>query len=225
MNIFESYLEEFSQSIDLTDFLLNMVIAAILCAVLRWFYVRFGYAISNRKRFANTFLPLGLTTLLIITIVKSSIALSLGLVGALSIVRFRAAIKDPEELTYLFLSIAIGLAAGAGQVIVALIAFVFILAILFAMHRMGGFQAFRKEEHMYLNIRTQLDDLGKISDTLLGVFPFVELKRMDTQGEGLSLSFRVQSSSVADVEAGRKALVALDPAVSISMVDQPELVI
>ena len=78
---------------------------------------------------------------------------------------------------------------------------------------------------MYLNIRTQLDDLGKISDTLLGVFPFVELKRMDTQGEGLSLSFRVQSSSVADVEAGRKALVALDPAVSISMVDQPELVI
>ncbi|MEM6348725.1 MAG: DUF4956 domain-containing protein [Bacteroidota bacterium] len=225
MNIFESYLEEFSQSIDLTDFLLNMVIAAILCAVLRWFYVRFGYAISNRKRFANTFLPLGLTTLLIITIVKSSIALSLGLVGALSIVRFRAAIKDPEELTYLFLSIAIGLAAGAGQVIVALIAFVFILAILFAMHRMGGFQAFRKEEHMYLNIHTQLDDLAKISDTLLGVFPFVELKRMDTQGEGLSLSFRVQSSSVADVDAGRKALVALDPAVSISMVDQPELVI
>ncbi|MEL7534423.1 MAG: DUF4956 domain-containing protein, partial [Bacteroidota bacterium] len=172
-----------------------------------------------------TFLPLGLTTLLIITIVKSSIALSLGLVGALSIVRFRAAIKDPEELTYLFLSIAIGLAAGAGQVIVALIAFVFILGILFVMHRMGGFQAFRKEEYMFLNIRTQLDDLAKISDTLLGVFPFVELKRMDTKGEGLTLSFRVQSASVAEIDAGRKALLALDPSLSISMVDQPELVI
>ena len=48
-------------------------------------------------------------------IVKNSIALSLGLVGALSIVRFRAAIKEPEELTYLFLVIATGLGTGSGQ--------------------------------------------------------------------------------------------------------------
>ena len=53
-----------------------------------------------------------MTTMLIITVVKSSLALSLGLVGALSIVRFRAAIKEPEELAYLFLTIAIGLALG-----------------------------------------------------------------------------------------------------------------
>jgi hypothetical protein len=56
-----------------------------------------------------------MTTMLIITIVKASLALSLGLVGALSIVRFRAAIKEPEELAYLFLAIAIGLDFGAGQ--------------------------------------------------------------------------------------------------------------
>ena len=53
--------------------------------------------------------------MIIITIVKSSIALSLGLVGALSIVRFRAAIKEPEELTFLFICIAIGVGLGAGQ--------------------------------------------------------------------------------------------------------------
>ena len=47
--------------------------------------------------------------MLIITVVKTSLALSLGLVGALSIVRFRSAIKDPEELLYLFFSIAIGI--------------------------------------------------------------------------------------------------------------------
>ena len=52
--------------------------------------------------------------------VKSSLALSLGLVGALSIVRFRAAIKDPEELVYLFLCIAIGLALGAEQPLLAI---------------------------------------------------------------------------------------------------------
>jgi uncharacterized membrane protein YhiD involved in acid resistance len=56
---------------------------------------------------------LTLVTVAIIFVVKSSLALSLGLVGALSIVRFRAAIKTPEELVYLFLCIGIGIALGA----------------------------------------------------------------------------------------------------------------
>ena len=51
--------------------------------------------------------------MLIIFVVKSSLALSLGLVGALSIVRFRSAIKEPEELTFLFLNIALGIGFGA----------------------------------------------------------------------------------------------------------------
>ena len=60
-------------------------------------------------------------------IVKSSLALSLGLVGALSIVRFRAAIKEPEELVYLFLIIAIGLGCGANQLIITCIGIIFAL--------------------------------------------------------------------------------------------------
>ena len=63
---------------------------------------------------------LAVTTMFIITVVKSSLALSLGLVGALSIVRFRAAIKEPEELTYLFFAISIGLGLGADQRVVTL---------------------------------------------------------------------------------------------------------
>ena len=67
-----------------------------------------------------------MTTMLVISIVKSSLALSLGLVGALSIVRFRAAIKEPEELVYLFLAISIGLGFGANQGVVTTLAFVII---------------------------------------------------------------------------------------------------
>ena len=69
-----------------------------------------------------------LTTTLIITVVKSSLALSLGLVGALSIVRFRAAIKEPEEIAYLFLCIAIGLGLGAKYTLVTVVGFVVITA-------------------------------------------------------------------------------------------------
>jgi len=90
---FEQYLEQFTNTINLTDFFIGFLLTALLATLIRWFYIRYGEAVSNRTRVANNFLPLALVTMLIITIVKSSLALSLGLVGALSIVRFRAAIK------------------------------------------------------------------------------------------------------------------------------------
>tara|TARA_B100000767_G_scaffold220309_1_gene208560 strand:+ start:651 stop:1253 length:603 start_codon:yes stop_codon:yes gene_type:complete len=87
-----------------------------LSYVVQLTYNKTSRTLSNEKNFSKNFILLGLTTAIVITIVKSSLALSLGLVGALSIVRFRAAIKEPEELVYLFLIIAIGLGCGAGQV-------------------------------------------------------------------------------------------------------------
>ena len=68
-----------------------------------------------------------MATMLIITIVKSSLSLSLGLVGALSIVRFRTAIKEPEELCYAFLAIAIGIGYGANQVVITSLGIIIIL--------------------------------------------------------------------------------------------------
>lgn len=83
--------------------------------VLRSLYIRYGRSMNNREYFGNVFVLLGLTTCSVIVIVKYSLALSLGLVGALSIVRFRAAIKEPEELVFLFLVIALGISFGANQ--------------------------------------------------------------------------------------------------------------
>jgi len=141
----EKYIEEFNQNIPLDEFLLNIIVVAILVSLLGIFYQRFGNSLSNRKKFSDNFLPLGLATLLVIMIVKSSIALSLGLVGALSIVRFRAAIKDPEELTYLFFVIGIGLAGGANQPILAIVAFLVILFILFVRKILSKKLAFKNE--------------------------------------------------------------------------------
>jgi len=75
----------------------------VLSLILQWHYRRFSSALSSKENFSKIFPLILLTTLLIITIVKSSLALSLGLVGALSIVRFRTPIKEPEELAYLFI--------------------------------------------------------------------------------------------------------------------------
>ena len=91
----------------------NMLIGGALALYIGELYKRLGTSISNRDNFSGVFPMLTMVTVVIIFVVKSSLALSLGLVGALSIVRFRAAIKTSEELVYLFLCIGVGLALGA----------------------------------------------------------------------------------------------------------------
>lgn len=107
--------------INLITFVESLILAAFLSFIIQITYLKFSTSLSNKFDFSKNFVILGLATALVITIVKSSLALSLGLVGALSIVRFRAAIKEPEELVYLFLVIASGLGCGAGQLKITLI--------------------------------------------------------------------------------------------------------
>ena len=126
-----------TQTVDipLLGVFINLILAAILATLTAETYVRYGEVLGNRRAFARNFVPIALTTVMIITVVKSSLALSLGLVGALSIVRFRTAIKDPEELSYLFLTIAIGLGLGADQRPLTLMATFVILTMLWLKHR------------------------------------------------------------------------------------------
>lgn len=104
-------------NISTIDVLWSISLSAVSSFIIKLMYINFGRSLNNRIMFSNIFLLLGVVTCVVIIIVKYSLALSLGLVGALSIVRFRAAIKEPEELVYLFLIIAIGLAYGANQFI------------------------------------------------------------------------------------------------------------
>jgi hypothetical protein len=118
-------------NINIDSFIVNVIISIILSLLVQRFYIKFSTTLSNREEFSKNFIILGATTTIIITIVKSSLALSLGLVGALSIVRFRAAIKEPEELVYLFLIISIGLGCGSGQVAIVSTGVLVILIIIF----------------------------------------------------------------------------------------------
>lgn len=220
---FEQYLRDVTQSfqeINYTRFVVNLVLTALLAGSLAWFYIRFGNAISNRKRFARNFLPLALTTMLIITIVKSSIALSLGLVGALSIVRFRSAIKDPEELTFLFFTIGIGLAAGADQMPIGVVAFVLILGVLFIQALLTRKGILESRDNMHVNIRTTHKDLKGITEALSKVFPFVELKRVDETPTGMAITFVVETNSVDQIETAKSALISLDSNIIISFIEQ-----
>ena len=119
-------------NISITATILALVMSVFSALVIRFLYLNYGRSLNNREYFGNIFMLLSLATCSVIIIVKYSLALSLGLVGALSIVRFRAAIKEPEELVYLFLVIALGLAFGANQIAIGLVVLLFSSIIIIA---------------------------------------------------------------------------------------------
>ena len=82
---------------------------------IRYMYKKFSTSYSSRDDYGNTILIVIISVSALIAVVKSSLALSLGLVGALSVVRFRTAVKEPVNLGFLLFTICIGIAIGASQ--------------------------------------------------------------------------------------------------------------
>jgi hypothetical protein len=101
--------------INIIDASISLFFAGLFGFLISFSYKYSSQSISGGRQIMSSIMPLSLSICVIITIVKSSLALSLGLVGALSIVRFRTPIKDPEDLIYLFLAIVCGLGFGANQ--------------------------------------------------------------------------------------------------------------
>ncbi len=103
------------------------IVACMVVTIFISSYIFILYRVINRKSFYNKSFNISLPAMAIITAaiiltIQSSIIISLGMVGALSIVRFRTAIKDPMDLVFLFWSISIGIICGAGFAVIALIA-------------------------------------------------------------------------------------------------------
>ena len=107
--------------------LINYILLIICAFILKIIYENRSSSLSGKFHIGIVIPILSQIIFLIILIVKSSLALSLGLIGALSIVRFRTPVKEPEELIYLFFSIAIGIGFGAGQTLVTLLVFILII--------------------------------------------------------------------------------------------------
>ena len=216
---FENFLTTQSIHVPVFDFVLNLILAIMLAYILEKIYIKFGNALSNRTMFASNFLVLAATTMLIISIVKSSLALSLGLVGALSIVRFRSAIKEPEELTYLFLTIAIGLGFGANQRLITIVGFIVVAVIII----LKNYSKRSKDDYnVYVTVsgNTQTNvDLDRIVNVLNEHCSMVILKRFDENQTTLEALFLVEFSNFDQVVKSKSVLRNLDESIKISFLD------
>lgn len=204
---------------NLPVFVLSLALSAALSAVIGVVYVRFGRSLSNRRLFAHNFLLVAVTTTLIISIVKSSLALSLGLVGALSIVRFRAAIKEPEELAYLFLAISVGLGLGAGQALMTLVALVLILGFLVIR---GLTRRSLEQPNIFLTVAAPRGgglSAGIVLDAIKESGSLASLKRLDETPELFEAAFVVDARGPERLEQVIQRLRHLCADARVSCID------
>ena len=190
--------------IDLTNFIINLITAIVLSFLVRLTYNRTARTLSNVKNFSKNFVILGLTTAIIITIVKSSLALSLGLVGALSIVRFRAAIKEPEELVFLFLIISIGLGCGAGQLSITIVGTIIANIIILIFYRFESVEKKIEIENFNISIiskkKLEFFKIKKIIDIITNDSDSCELISVSQHSDGTTVNLLSRFSKIDNIE-------------------------
>jgi len=214
--------------LSLTSLLISLAVGLPLSLILRWHFERYGSTLSNRSEFAQVFPLLVLTTVLIITVVKSSLALSLGLVGALSIVRFRTPIKEPEELAYLFIAIAMGLGLGADQTIPTVLASAVILTA-------AGVQRSMRQEaaptNLYMSVDFQPESGGsdeslpidRLSEVVSRHATTGDLRRVDAREGTVEATYFLDIAEPAVVSALIDELQRTFPGIGVTFIDQNQL--
>lgn len=219
----QQYLTESYVEVSYGWFIISIAFVGIEAYFLKLIYVNFGNTLSNREQFGRTFPLIAMTTMLIITVVKSSLALSLGLVGALSIIRFRAAIKEPEELAYLFIAISIGLGFGANQGVITSIAIlIIILALLITRNKARSVD----NENLFLTIISDKPkdiDSKKIILILEKYSSSLDLKRLEESNTKIELSFLIELIDSKDLLSCKDEILALEENIICTFLDNNKI--
>ena len=221
---FNQFLSTETASLSISGYVLNLFLTALLAFILGVVYNRYGNSISNRSSFSKNFVLLAVTTMIIITIVKSSLALSLGLVGALSIVRFRAAIKEPEELVYLFYSLAIGIGLGAGRKDFTIIMSIIVFGFIIIRAKFGD-----KDEalpNLTLIVETgsiphdqKKIRLDQITSSLAPLCTIVNISRVEMLDNKLEAAINIELNSVSSLNQIIDELTKIDKGINFRILD------
>ena len=187
-DVFKSSFLESVTEFSAVDTLIGMLFALVIGLFIFVVYKKTFNGVMYSTGFAMTLVGLSLVTTLVIMAVTSNVVLSLGMVGALSIVRFRTAIKEPVEIVYLFWAIAVGIVIGAGMIPLAVIGSVIIgvILILFANRRIHD-----NPYILIFNCRDEKAEESAIHLTGSGVERFV-VKSKTVNGAGIEVTAEVR---------------------------------
>ena len=136
----------------LTSIALGLLTAVIMGALIYFIYSKFFVGVIYSRSFAITLVGMTVLTAMVTLAISTNVVISLGMVGALSIVRFRTAIKDPLDLLYLFWAITTGITAGANMYLLAAITAVVMITIIFLFYHK------QQKGRIYIAVIHYLDD-------------------------------------------------------------------
>ncbi len=216
------------ETFSLVNYCINIVLCALLLFILSVIYKIYGRSLSNRGQLSRVLILVGLTTFIIISIVKSSLALSLGLVGALSIIRFRTAIKEPEELGYFFIAIAIGLGFGANQLLPTVIGSIVLFIIVYLSNKSKVKNTINQNLLISLS-ETKNNDRIKLQSEITAIIAKnssrTELIRLNVNKSNLDYNFLVVLNDYNSVNEITNSLTNLDENISITFIDSQNMTI
>ena len=215
MNSIEDFITPNLTQVELIPTLFNFFMCLLMSVIVRDFYIRRSFSLSGKMHIGSILPILSGVVFLVIIVVKTSLALSLGLVGALSIVRFRTPIKEPEELVYLFLAIAIGLGYAAGQVIITTIISLLIMLII---HIWLSNRSIGKV--IEYNLVIKWENKGVTFDDILNeISPLVEslkLSRLDKGSSGNTSVLLVTPKTDQSIEVLSSKILGLDDSANVT---------
>ena len=212
-------------TIDLGAFSLMILSATLMSLILKWHYNRYFPYVSRSQGMGKTLVAIAVITTLVITIVKSSLALSLGLVGALSIVRFRTPIKEPFELAYIFGSIAIGLGLGANQFGITVIGFI---VLLLTLSLISSRSPESKESMFFLYITSKKDItssevMNQVSGLSEKLNKEIDIRRLDRNSDETQITLNIRINSNKELQDLTDYLNVAFPESDVSIVDGQRL--
>ena len=198
-DIFKSSFLENVSEFSILDTLIGLAVALVIGLFIFIIYKKTLTGVLYSSGFALTLVGLSLVTTLVIMAVTSNVVLSLGMVGALSIVRFRTAIKEPVEIVFLFWSLAVGIVIGAGMIPLVVIgsAIIGVILLLFANRKIHNDPYILVTNCTDENAENAvMDILGKEAEHCV-----VKSKTVTTSGIELTAELRTKTASTAFVNA------------------------
>ena len=184
------FLEEFS-AISMSDALIAIALSFALSLFIVFIY-RVTYAgVSYSRSFTGCLMMLSMVTSLVIMVVSSNVVLSMGMVGALSIVRFRTAVKEPTDTAFMFWAIATGIICGAGYITIAILVTLLLGLLFVGVHTLTG-----KQKYGSYMIVVRYDSESDVESKLSGISGY-KMKNKTIAGNYTELVCEVKLTDVA----------------------------
>ena len=157
------FMEEFS-AISMTDALVAIALSFALSLFIVFIYRATYAGVNYSRNFTGCLMMLSMVTTMVILVISSNMVLSLGMVGALSIVRFRTAVKEPTDTAFLFWAIATGIICGAGYITISILMTLLLGLLFVAVHAFAG-----KQKHSTYMIVIRYDSDSDVENRLAGI--------------------------------------------------------